>query len=97
LGVAELAEKVGRDPSTVSRQIAKLEDLGLVKRQPGQADMRIRKAIITEAGTRMIDAITTARRRLLDQLLHDWTEDERGNLPKLLRKLADAMRDRQRD
>jgi DNA-binding MarR family transcriptional regulator len=97
MGVAELAEQVGRDPSTVSRQIAKLEDLGLVKRQASKSDMRIREASITKSGSRTIDAITAARRRLLDQLLQDWSKDERDNLPKLLRKLAQAMKDRQRN
>lgn len=97
IGVAELAEHIGRDPSTVSRQIAKLEDLGLVKRKAGQGDMRVREATITKAGARTIDAITAARRRLLDQLLQDWTKSERENLPKLVQKLADAMKSKQRE
>lgn len=96
IGVAELAEQVGRDPSTVSRQIAKLEELGLVARQPGREDMRVREATITKAGSRTIHAITSARRLLLDQLLHGWTNEEREQLPRLLRKFADAMKDRQK-
>jgi len=96
IGVAELAEQAGRDPSTVSRQIARLEELGLVGRQPGKKDLRIREARITSAGARTIQSITAARRRLLDQLLSDWTGEERESLPKLLRKLADEMKSRQR-
>jgi DNA-binding MarR family transcriptional regulator len=92
LGVGELAERVGRDSSTISRQIAKLEELGLVKRRPSKADLRINEATITRSGTRTIDAIVNARRRLLGQLLQDWTEEERTNLPRLMQKLADAMR-----
>lgn len=97
LGVAELADQVGRDSSTISRQIAKLEELGLVKRKSGKEDLRVREAIITKSGTRMIDAIVTARRRLLNQLLHGWTEDERDNLPKLIQKLASAMREKHKE
>jgi DNA-binding MarR family transcriptional regulator len=92
LGVGELADRVGRDSSTISRQIAKLEELGLVKRRPSKADLRINEATITRSGTRTIDAIVNARRRLLGQLLQDWTEEERTNLPRLMQKLADAMR-----
>ena len=95
IGVAELAEQAGRDASTVSRQIARLEELGLVSRQPGRKDLRIREARITGAGFNTIHAITAARRRLLDQLLSNWTREERESLPKLLRKLADEMKGRQ--
>lgn len=93
LGVAELADLVARDASTVSRQIAKLEELGLVKRRPSKQDLRIKEAAITKAGTRTIDAIVNARRRLLNQLLQDWTEEDRNNLPRLMQKLADAMQE----
>jgi len=96
IAVAELAEQAGRDASTVSRQIARLEELGLVSRQPGRKDLRIREARITGTGFHTIHSITTARRRLLDQLLSDWTREERESLPKLLRKLADEMKNRQK-
>jgi len=96
IGVAELAEQVGRDPSTVSRQIAKLEELGLVSRQPGQTDLRVRESAITAAGSRTIKSITAARRLLLEQLLRNWTQEEREALPRLLRKFADAMKEGQR-
>ena len=33
IGVVELADRVGRDYTTVSRQVAKLESLGLVERR----------------------------------------------------------------
>lgn len=93
LGVGELAELVGRDSSTISRQIAKLEELGLVKRRPGKEDLRIKQATITRSGTRTIEAIIQARRRLLGQLLQNWSEEDRANLPRLMQKLADAMRE----
>ncbi|MBE1161017.1 MarR family winged helix-turn-helix transcriptional regulator [Dyella acidiphila] len=93
LGVAELAELVGRDASTVSRQIARLEELGLVKRKSSKEDLRVKAAAITKAGSRTIEAIVHARRRLLGQLLEDWTEEDRRNLPRLMQKLADAMRE----
>ena len=97
MGGAELAEQVGRDPSTVSRQIAKLEELGLVKRQPGANDMRVKEAVITKAGSRTIEAIKLARRTLLSQLLDDWTKEERTVLSKLLRRFSNAMRDKQQE
>src|SRR5581483_10141519 len=47
IGVVELADRVGRDYTTVSRQVAKLESLGLVKRQESVADRRVREIAVT--------------------------------------------------
>ena len=95
LSVAQLAEQAGRDPSTVSRQLAKLEQLGLVKRPALQEDMRVRAATITKAGARTVAALTEARRKLLGDLTQDWSVEERKLFPDLLQKLADAMKSRQ--
>jgi DNA-binding MarR family transcriptional regulator len=92
ISVARLAEQVGRDPSTVSRQLANLEGLGLVRRPSARCDLRVREAAVTKAGIRMIEAITSARRRLLDRLLEDWSAEEREIFPKLVQRLADAMK-----
>src|ERR1700729_131253 len=43
IGVVDLADRVGRDYTTVSRQIAKLASLNLVERRAGAADRRIRE------------------------------------------------------
>ncbi|GLQ51436.1 MarR family winged helix-turn-helix transcriptional regulator [Dyella flava] len=94
MSVAELADQAGRDPSTVSRQLAKLEQLGLVKRPLSREDMRVRAATITKAGSRVVTAITEARRKLLGELMQDWSADERRILPTLVQKLADAMKAR---
>ena len=95
LGVAQLAEQVGRDPSTVSRQLAKLAQLGLVTRPTGRHDMRVRAATITRAGARAITAITAARRGLLEELIRGWSAEERRLFPQLLQRLADEMKARQ--
>lgn len=92
MGVAQLADRVGRDPSTVSRQLAKLEELRLIKRPMTNEDMRVREATITKAGLRAVSAITEARRKLLHQLVEDWSKEERDMFPKLVQKLADAMK-----
>lgn len=92
MSVAELADHVGRDPSTISRQLAKLEQLGLIKRPLTREDMRVRAATITKAGSRAVTAITDARRKLLHELVQDWSTEERQMLPRLVQKLADAMK-----
>src|ERR1700724_1153447 len=60
IGVVDLAGRVGRDYTTVSRQVAKLEELGLVRRQPGAADRRVRETVVTPNGKSMTDAVDRA-------------------------------------
>src|SRR5579862_3526563 len=65
IGVVDLADRVGRDYTTVSRQVAKLDSLGLVERQAGAADRRIREAVVTPKGKAMTNAVDVARERIL--------------------------------
>ena len=90
LGVAELADQVGRDHTTVSRQLAKLESLGLVARCEGH-DRRRRAAELTAAGKKTVRAITQARRRLLSKALAHWSETDRAALADLNRRFAEAL------
>jgi DNA-binding MarR family transcriptional regulator len=96
IGIVELAEQAGRDHSTISRQVAKLESLGLVIRRPARHDRRIRQARITMKGRAMVRAIAKARRRLLGTLLKDWSAEERRDLARLNQKLAKALKTAQR-
>ncbi len=89
LGVVELAEMVGRDYTTVSRQVAKLESLGLVERKPGATDKRVREASVTAAGEAMNVALDGARERLFRAHFGHWPEHEKQELARLLRKMAD--------
>jgi DNA-binding MarR family transcriptional regulator len=91
LGVAELADQVGRDHTTVSRQLAKLESLNLVERCDSPADRRRRAARLTLAGETVVQAITEARRRLLSAALAAWSEADRTALASLNRRFADAL------
>ena len=61
ISIAELADQVGRDHSTVSRQVAKLETLGFVARQTRADDQRIRAASITRKGKEVARTLAAAR------------------------------------
>jgi DNA-binding MarR family transcriptional regulator len=90
LGIGELAELVGRDYTTVSRQVAKLESLGLVGRQVNAADARIKEAVITEPGREMARALDGAREKIFASVLADWDRQDVADLARLMRKLADS-------
>lgn len=92
IGVVDLADRVGRDHTTVSRQLGKLEGQKLIERQASVQDGRVRNAAITAAGKAMTDRIDAARERILRAGFEGWTQDDLDDLVKLMRRLADAMR-----
>ncbi|EGW4683602.1 MarR family transcriptional regulator [Salmonella enterica subsp. enterica serovar Enteritidis] len=76
IGVVELAERAGRDYTTVSRQVAKLEKLGLIIRQHNAIDRRIREAVISRTGKAMTERIDAAREQMGKVVFKDWPQDE---------------------
>ncbi len=91
IGVVELAEGVGRDYTTVSRQVARLEALELVERRSGSTDKRVREAIITPRGKEATDAVDVAREKMALNLFRDWPREDFDELIRLMRMLADGM------
>ncbi|MBA8879108.1 MarR family winged helix-turn-helix transcriptional regulator [Phyllobacterium myrsinacearum] len=91
IGVVDLADRVGRDYTTVSRQVAKLESLDLVTRQAGATDRRVREAVIAPKGKLMTDAVDSARDRIGKSILEGWDTDDIDALVRLMRKFADAL------
>lgn len=88
VGIVELADRVGRDYTTVSRQVMKLEEAGLAQRQKNIKDKRINEAIITAAGKAMTDKIDMARERIYQQMFLQWQDDELAELERLLEKFV---------
>lgn len=94
IGVVDLADRAGRDHTTVSRQVARLEELGLVTRQPGATDRRVREAVASPAGRAMIGKVDEARARIGRETLKDWDAGELDELVRLMEKFAGAMEGR---
>jgi DNA-binding MarR family transcriptional regulator len=91
IGVVDLAGRVGRDHTTVSRQVARLEALGLVARHAGQADRRVREAVITPQGKAATDAVDAARARMALTLFESWSPGDLDDLVRLMRRFADGV------
>ena len=91
IGVVELAGLVGRSHSTVSRQAAKLEALGLVEREAAKGDQRVRLLQPSAAGWKMLDRFDVVRRGFLAKRLADWTDEERSVLLDLLKRLIGTV------
>lgn len=93
IGVVELADRVGRDYTTVSRQVTKLESLGLILRQESAVDRRVRESVITAKGKVMTDQVDEARERIGVSIFSTWDEGDFDNLVRLMRKFAEEIKD----
>lgn len=91
IGVVEIADRVGRDYTTVSRQVAKLESLGLVKRHENSEDRRVKEAAITPKGKAMTDLVDTARERMGLAIFENWNARDVSEFVRLMQKFADAI------
>jgi DNA-binding MarR family transcriptional regulator len=89
IGVGELADRAGRDYTTVSRQVAKLAELDLIERRPSPTDRRVNEAVISSAGRRVIDALDTARHRLNTAVFREWSDRDLLELVRLTRRYVD--------
>lgn len=93
IGVVDLADRVGRDYTTVSRQVAKLESLGLIDRKESATDRRVRESVITDAGKAMTDRVDEARERIGLAIFATWEEDDVANFVRLTRQFAESIKD----
>ena len=91
--LVELADRTGRDYTTVSRQVSRLEELGLVKREENATDRRVRKVAITPQGKAMTNRVDAARERIGRAIFDSWEPEEVEALLRLMRKFADAIKD----
>ena len=91
IGVVDLATRCGRDYTTVSRQVARLEQLGLVERRNRSANRRTREAIVTPQGRSATNAVDAARERLALRMFRNWSRADYDQLLRLTRMLADGL------
>ena len=92
IGVVEMSDRVGRDYTTVSRQIAKLESLGLVRRRGSARDARVREAVVTAKGRAMTARVDEARERIGRAIFATWDAKDFDALVRLMGRFADDLK-----
>jgi len=83
---SDLAEMVGADPSTVSRQVASLVKGGLLERRADPDDGRASILVPTELGRQRIEEYGRRRAVTMKPVIADWSTQDRRDLLRLLRK-----------
>jgi DNA-binding MarR family transcriptional regulator len=87
LRAGDLVARLGQDKSTVSRQVAKLAELGLVDRTADPVDGRAQVLSPTEEGSARLARIREARRARWAADLSDWPSDDVATLAELLARI----------
>ncbi len=85
---ADLAPEVGIDRSGVTRRASRLEEAGLVRREPDPDDRRAQLLVLTDRGR---DAVAELRTRLADRItagLATWPPGEAEAFARHLRRFA---------
>ena len=91
MGVKALAEGMGIDSSTVTRQVAPLVEAGLVKRTSHPEDGRAVVLALSPRGRARLEEVRLSRRRLMQVVTDDWTDDERETFCVLLTRFNVAL------
>ena len=77
-------------PSGVARQLAPLERMGLVGREPHARDARLALVVLTETGARVLgEAQPTAEEAAGHALSSVWPAADRERLAELLARIRD--------
>ena len=92
IAVGDLAARAGRDYTTVSRQLARLESAGLVRREPDGSDRRVHKVSIAARGSRMMQRVDRAREQIARNFFRPWSRRDTQELLRLMKKFSDQAR-----
>ncbi len=91
IGVVELSDRSGRDHTTVSRQVAKLAELGFVERKVSDQDRRVSKIAVTASGSRTARALSVAHQKVVQPALDGWSDRDLADLARLMARLANDV------
>jgi DNA-binding MarR family transcriptional regulator len=81
----DLANRLGVTPSGVARQLAPLERIGLVGREPHARDARLALVVLTDAGIRLADDALPSAEEIAERVLAErWSDSDQAKLGRLL-------------
>jgi DNA-binding MarR family transcriptional regulator len=84
VGVKALAQAMGIDSSTVTRQVAPLVDGGLVERVPNPDDGRAVLLELSDLGRARLEEVRLSRQELMRMLMDGWPEADQQAFVTLL-------------
>lgn len=90
ISIGELADQIGRNHSSISRQVDKLVTAGWLV-EVERRDQRIRQVTLSSQGQRALLQIKLAREAAFREKLKDYTNADRVALLQVLQQLATTL------
>ena len=91
LTYGDLAERLGLDPTTVSRLATGLLHLDLVTRESDESDKRKAWLELTRAGAQVLRQVESVYIEYYEVAIAEWTSEERAAARKVLAHLRDSL------
>lgn len=91
MSISALAGRLGLDATTVTRQVAALENAGFVNRRADPTDGRVRLVELTARGVRTTRSVQVQREARVAGLVADWSDTEVATFARLLTRLNGAL------
>lgn len=89
--VSDLANILGKSHSSISRQVDKLENHGLILTKDADKDARIRSIELSKMGESITKTINETRLKNINLGLNNWSENEKQQLLESLEHLAKTL------
>ncbi|WP_167568847.1 MarR family winged helix-turn-helix transcriptional regulator [Brevibacillus migulae] len=83
----ELAKRVGKDQTNITRILDQLERKGLAKRMPNQEDRRSFLAYVTDEGRALDDVLVPIEQEVIRQVLADLSDEDVRHVKTLLTRI----------
>jgi DNA-binding MarR family transcriptional regulator len=86
-----LAAAFGLDPSTITRQVQSLEEMGLAFRETDPSDRRASILDLTTDGHDVLERTRAHRRAVLAEALSDWSQADLADFGRLLKEFNASL------
>ncbi|QBH21304.1 MarR family transcriptional regulator [Alcaligenes faecalis] len=91
LSQKQLVRLLRIDPAAVTRQLKSIETLGLIERFTDEQDNRLTNVRLSQAGRELVEATLPRRRRLVEAMLQDFSDQDLNQLITLLSNWESAL------
>jgi len=93
LSMKEIANRIGKDKSTVTALINKLVSLGYIKKEKSKKDNRVVLIKLTEKGLELEKKFNYISSQVYDTAYKNFSEEEKETFMNLMRKLSQNFTD----
>ncbi|AKP64215.1 transcriptional regulator [Levilactobacillus koreensis JCM 16448] len=90
ISIGELADQIGRNHSSISRQVDKLIETGWLE-ETERRDKRVRRVILSPRGQQTVQQIKLAREAAIRRRLAKYSDADRGELLRVLQRLSAVL------